>query len=469
MNQLEKNSAFGQPKNALVSSDMPNDAYFAQQTVIGSLYVKKIFGPRTLKFIQKSAEYGEFEARYDHHLEPNRGGWVVVFRGNQEAMQKLQQGMTPQDSLEVWAADGHRFTQLGFDLKGRGEQIRISLAENQVHEDPSATELGSTRVRLELSRGGKPALTQVRISADHGEINALSYAMDGKSDAEVLAFAREQWQSQPKKLNGRSDAEIIKHAREAFVDGVYTADQSSLQALKQGEVIRETGLKLVGLRDYTLQPGADILLVGKAEAIHGSGPTPLVTLLREGGSDVVNGERTQITSEILTTRSLFVDLDGQPVTAEKPLELHGRYSMVTIKYLGTNEQGAFLWSKVSHTLDYLDEPMPNVTFGETVPDQFELHTEDGGVAIVINNIEGAEDSAADEVIEIDEEDYDLSVPVTLVNPGDVLLDPLPRSRVERALNGVMAEHGPASEPESVADLAMLASQQRALEHYLMTE
>lgn len=468
MNQLEKNKAFGQPKNALVSSDLSNEAYFAQQTVTGSVYVKKIFGPRTLKFIQKSAEYGEFEARYDHHLEPSRGGWVVVFRGNQEAMQKLQDGMTPQDSLEVWASDGHRFTQLGFDLKGRGEQVRISLAENQVHEDPAAAELGSTKVRLELSRGGKPALTQVRITADHGEINALSYAMDGKSDAEVLAFAREQWKDQAKKLNGRTDAEVIKHAREAFVDGVYTANQASMQTLKQGEVIRETGLKLVGLRDYTLQPGADILLVGKAEVIHGSGPTPLVTLLREGGSEEVNGERTQITSEILTTRSMFVDQDGQPVTAANPLELVGRYSMVTLKFLGTNDQGAFLWSKVSHTLDYLDEPMPNVTFGETVPDQFELHTEDGGIAVVINNIEGAEDSAEDEVIEIDEEDYDLSVPASPATPPVVPQDLNPRPR--RSLSDPFADHGQSPDTEPlVPDLGMLVSQQRALESYLMTE
>lgn len=265
MNQLEKNQEFGQPRHALVTSQMSNQSYFAQQAVTGELYLRQVFGPRSLKFTPESSEYGEFEARYHHDLQPGRAGWLLVYRSNQERMQALEHGEVRQERLEVLNADGRRFSTFAVDLTGRGEQLRISHAANPVHEDPVGAESGSSQVLLELSRGGKPTLDQVRITAAHGEISGLSYALEGKTEAEVLAFARQQWQSQPGKLDGRSEGQIIRHAREAFVTGIYRADQARLQSLQQDEVVLESGYQLTGLQDYTLVAGSDIFLVGKGE------------------------------------------------------------------------------------------------------------------------------------------------------------------------------------------------------------
>lgn len=159
---------------------------------------------------------------------------------------------------------------------------------------------------------------------------------------------------------------------------------------------------LVSQLDFWFQSPKPIPLVAFSD--DGS---PLVAYLREGGSEVVNDERTQVTSEILLTSALLLDENGVPLSAGKALVLRQTFSMVTIS-LQAEAEGLFRWQVIRQTLDYLDQ-MPEIPFGTSVTERYTLTLQGGGALTLINQIEGAEDFLEDEVIEIEEwEDFSSS-------------------------------------------------------------
>lgn len=131
---------------------------------------------------------------------------------------------------------------------------------------------------------------------------------------------------------------------------------------------------------------------------------PLIARLREGGSEEVNDERTQITSETLLTSALLLDENGVPLSFAQPLVLRQQFSMVTISLQG-EEEGQFRWLLIRQTLDHLEQ-MPEIPFGTVVHERYTISLQGGGSLTLVNQVEGAEDFLEDEVIVIEEqEDY----------------------------------------------------------------